>query len=215
MLGDCRPTDQLALYCFDSHWRPLLTFGESARLDAAQRLAVARTRLERLEPTWGGTNLGEALVNTVAAIEDVADTSEKVARMPRRVVLVSDLAQGTRLDALGDLEWPKDVELDIKTVADTGSNAGLQVLADALETEPAADLSRRVRVVNNAGSVREKFELAWVDDKGAASAKPIEFYVPPGESRVVRVPVPSGGSPRQDAAVKGRFARLRQQSVFR
>lgn len=159
MLGDCRPTDQLALYCFDSHWRPLLTFGESARLDAAQRLAVARTRLERLEPTWGGTNLGEALVNTVAAIEDVADTSEKVARMPRRVVLVSDLAQGTRLDALGDLEWPKDVELDIKTVADTGSNAGLQVLADALETEPAADLSRRVRVVNNAGSVAKS--LSW------------------------------------------------------
>jgi hypothetical protein len=204
VLGDCRPTDQLALYCFDGHWRPLFTFSESATLDAAQRLAVARTRLERLEPTWGGTNLGEALVNTVAAIEDVADISEKIAQMPRRVVLVSDLAQGSRLDALGDLEWPRDVELDIKTVSDSGSNAGLQMLADSAEVETAeADLSRRVRVVNNSGSTREKFELAWIDDKGVASGKPIDVYVPPGESRVVRVPRPAGNTPRQELRLTG------------
>ena len=132
-------------------------------------------------------------MNTVAAIEDVADTSEKIAHMPRRVVLVSDLSQGSRLDALGDLEWPKDVELDIKTVADSGSNAGLQVVADSAVAEAAeADLSRRVRVVNNSGSAREKFELAWLDDKGVTSGKPIDVYVPPGESRVVRVPVRLG-----------------------
>ncbi len=92
--------------------------------------------LDRLAPTWSGTNLGQALVDTVAAIEDVADTSEKTARMPRRVVLISDLAQGSRLDALGDFEWPSDVELDLKTVADTGSNAGLERLADQTEAEP-------------------------------------------------------------------------------
>ena len=80
--------------------------------------------------------------------------------MPRRVVLISDLPQGSRLDALGDFEWPSDVELDLKTVADTGSNAGLERLADQVEAEPGeADAFRRVRVVNNPGSNREKFEL--------------------------------------------------------
>ncbi len=33
-------------------------------------------------------------------------------------------------------EWPSDVELDLKTVADTGSNAGLERLADQAEAEP-------------------------------------------------------------------------------
>jgi len=204
VIDDCRPTDQLALYCFDGHWRPLLTFSESVTLDLARRQTVARAHLERLTPSWGGTNLGEALVNTVAAIEDVADTSEKVAHMPRRVVLVSDLSQGSRLDALGDLEWPRDVELEIKTVSDYGSNAGLQMLAETVEAETAdADLARRVRVLNNSGSAREKFELAWIDDKGVTSGKPVEVYVPPGESRVVRVPRPSGSSPRQFLRLNG------------
>ena len=45
--------------------------------------------------------------------------------MPRRIVLVGDLQQGSRLDALGDFEWPSDVELDLKTVADPAPNAGL------------------------------------------------------------------------------------------
>ncbi len=75
-------------------------------------------------------NLGQALVDAVAAIEDVADSSEKSGRMPRRIVLISDLQQGSRLDALGEFEWPSDVELDIKTVTDEASNAGLHRLAD-------------------------------------------------------------------------------------
>ena len=44
--------------------------------------------------------------------------------VPRRIVLISDLQQGSRLDALGEFEWPSDVELDLKTVATEGSNAG-------------------------------------------------------------------------------------------
>ena len=124
--------------------------------------------------------------------------------MPRRVVLISDLAQGSRLDALGDFEWPSDVELDLKTVADTGSNAGLERLADQVEAEPGeSDTSRRVRVFNNPGSAREKFELIWSDEKGVAAGKPIDVYVPPGESRVVRVPRPPASLPHQSLRLRG------------
>ena len=113
-----RPADQLALYAFDSTTRPLLTFNESIGLDPAKRLAIARARLRELEPTWASTDLGRGLVDAVAAIEDVADSSEKAGRMPRRIVLVGDLAQGSKLDALGDFEWPSDVDLDLKSVDD-------------------------------------------------------------------------------------------------
>jgi hypothetical protein len=191
VVDECRPSDQLAVFAFDRTFRPLLGFPESATLDAGSRQSVARALVGRLTPSWGGTDLGQALIDTVGAIEDVADTSEKAARMPRRVILISDLAQGSRLDALGDFEWPSDVELELKTVADSGSNAGLERLIDQIEGEPAESATtRRVRVVNGPGSTREKFELTWVDKQGAASGKPADVYVPPGESRVVRVPRP-------------------------
>ena len=87
--------------------------------------------------------------------------------MPRRVVLISDLPQGSRLEALGDFEWPSDVELDLKTVADDGSNAGLRAARRLRRgrTRPEPIPRRRVRVFNDPGSRREKFELLWIDEQ--------------------------------------------------
>ena len=184
-----RPADQLAVYAFDATSKPLLTFAESATLDPSKRLAIAKARLDSLEPTWASTDLGQGLVDAVAAIEDVADTSEKSGRMPRRIILVSDLQQGSKLDALGNFEWPSDVGLDLKTVSDTGPNAGLQGLAESTDATPAeADKELRVRVANDPGSRRESFQLAWLDAKGSEVGPPVDAYVPPGESRVVKVP---------------------------
>ena len=48
-------------------------------------------------------------------------------------------------------------------------------------------------MLNDQSSRREKFELIWVDEHGKEAADPpVEVYVPPGESRVVRVPRPKG-----------------------
>ena len=210
-IARCRPADQLAVFAFDAPARPLLGFDESATLDPARRQAVAQARVERLAPPGRRRNLGQALIDAVAAIEDVADASEKSGRMPRRIVLISDLQQGSRLDALGEFEWPSDVELDLKTVAD-----------DALQRRPAAARragrgraaagrrrERRVRVFNDPDSRREKFELHWVDERGKRDGKPIDVYVPPGESRVVRVPRPTGLAP-----APRRFASRETRTTF-
>jgi hypothetical protein len=203
-ITDCRVGDQLGVYSFDASSRPLLGFRESMMLDPARRQAIAGASLDHLAPSWGATNLGQALIDAVAALEDVADTSEKTGRMPRRIVLISDLAQGSRLDALGDFEWPSDVDLETRSVSDSGSNAGLQLLADSVATEsPDGTNHYRVGVFNDSASRREKFELHWVDQKGNSQEKPIEVYVPPGESRVVRVPAPPDPSPYQSLELKG------------
>jgi len=83
VIADCRPGDELAVFAFDASTRPLLSFAESATLDPARRQAVARAHVDRLTPTWGGTHLGQALIDAVAAIEDVADASGKTSRMPQ------------------------------------------------------------------------------------------------------------------------------------
>jgi Aerotolerance regulator N-terminal/von Willebrand factor type A domain len=188
-IAGARPSDQLAVYAFDSTTTPLLTFAESLTLDPSKRLAIARARLDALSPTWASTNLGQGLVDSVAAIEDVADASEKAGRMPRRIVLVSDLAQGSRLDALGNFEWPSDVELEPKTVTDSTPNAGLQLVAESTETTALeASKELRVRIANDPGSRSEGFKVVWLDARGAEVGQAVDAYVPPGESRVVKVP---------------------------
>ena len=204
VITDSGPTDELAVIAFDSTSRPIMGFKEAAPLDHTRRVSVARTRLAGLEPSWKSTNLGQALVDTIGAIEDVSDSSERTGRMPRRIVLVSDIQQGSRLEALGEFEWPKDVELEIKAVSDDSPNAGLYRLADPAETvAPSADRDRRVRVSNDPGSRREKFSLQWTGALGNVIGAPIEVYVPPGESRVVRVPRPGGSAVPTSLELKG------------
>jgi hypothetical protein len=188
-ITDARPADQLAVYAFDTTTRPLLTFAESITLDPAKRLAIAKAKLAELEPTWASTDLGRGLVDAVAAIEDVADSSEKAGRMPRRIILVGDLQQGSKLDNLGDFEWPSDVELALKTVSDPAPNAGLHPVNESTEAT-AAEIAKelRVRISNDPGSRREAFQLVWIGAKGAEIGPPVDAYVPPGETRVVKVP---------------------------
>ncbi len=190
----CKPTDQWALYSFDTSARPQLGFAESATLEPSRRQVVARARLESLAPSWRGTHLGQALIDAVTAIEDVTDATEKTAKMPRRVILISDLQQGSRLETLGDFEWPSDVELELKTVAESKANAGMQWLAASAEAEaPEANQNLRVRVSNDPGARRESFALQWIDAKGAPAGRPVDVYVPPGESRVASVPRAANG----------------------
>jgi hypothetical protein len=186
-IDESRPGDQLAILAFDGSTRTLMGFAESASLTPDRRKAVARAVIGRLAPSHGATELGRALVDAVSAIEDAADASEKAGRTPRRIVLISDLAQGSRLDALGEFEWPSDVDIDLRPVATGVANAGAQWLA-AAESEPGdTEAVLRVRVANDPGAKTEAFRLSWVDARGAELAPAVDAYVPPGESRVVKV----------------------------
>ncbi|MDG3004349.1 BatA domain-containing protein [Paludisphaera mucosa] len=198
VVAGCGPQDELAVLAFDASSRPVLGFAEWASLDPAQRQAAARSRIEALAPSWGATRLGQALIDAAGAIEDLGDAARASARVPRRIVLVSDLQQGSRLDALGDFDWPSDLELDARPVAAEGSNAAAEWLAPS--DDDARPDALRVRVSNDPNSKRESFSLSWVDDK---EARPIPVYVPPGESRVVRVPRPTAGPARTALRLEG------------
>jgi len=188
-ITEARPADELAIYAFDMTSRPLLTYAESIGLDPARRLAIARTRLDQLQPGWASTDLGRGLVDAVAAIEDVADASKKAGRMPRRIILISDLQQGSKLEALGDFGWPSDVELTLRSVTDPAPNAGIHPVNESTEAT-AAEIAQelRARISNEPGSRREAFQLVWINEKGENVGSPVDAYVPPGESRVVKVP---------------------------
>ena len=194
-----KPGDPLAIFAFDSTPRVVMSFAEAAALEPPARRALARSRVRSLSTSWRGTELGAALAEAVSAIADGADRDAKAGRLPRRIVLVSDLQQGAKLDALGNLAWPSDVELDPQTVSIPTGNAGIEALADAADAaatpaiapRPTGDgPSARVRVTNDAASKTEALRVAWVNPQGQTVGEPVAAYVPPGESRVIRVAGP-------------------------
>jgi hypothetical protein len=135
------------------------------------------TRLASLQPGWAGTDLGRALL---AAAESIVDDEGEGGPAASRVVVVSDLQQGSRLDALSASDWPSRIALSIEAVQLEGSsNASLQALADPGAEAPAA---LRVRVTNAEGKA-ERFRLRWADGGGAG-----QVNVPPGQSRVIEAP---------------------------
>ena len=175
-------------------------------------------RLDRLAPTWGATDLGQALVDAVAAIEDVAERGEKDGRMPRRIVLISDLQQGSRLEALGDFEWPSDVELDLKTVDQRAPTPACTrwPKGDERRSQARPDHAGGRPGLERRGLTRES-RSSWSGStsQGGEAGKPIAVYVPPGESRVVRVPRPHGSVGTSRPAARGGCPRVRQHAVPR
>ena len=184
------PADQVALFSFDRQSTALLSFTEWNRTPVGDRVALAVSRLAAITPGWAGTHLGNALIT---ATETLAETDSKSASGPRQVVLVSDLQAGSRLDTLQAYEWPKGVELLVQPVRTKNStNAGLQLVADAADSSRTAQSAVRVRVSNASDSQREQFQVGWARASGASEfvGAAIGVYVPPGQSRVVAVPVP-------------------------
>ena len=188
-LGKVSAVDQVALYTFDRAATPLLPFEEWNRTAPTDRVALAKSRLAAASPGWAGTQLGTALI---AAAEALAENDGKQFPGPREVVLVSDLQAGSRLDALQAYEWPKGVALVVEPVKARGTtNAGLQLVADSADASRASETVVRVRVTNSADAQREQFKVGWAraEAPGEFAGATIDVYIPPGQSRVVAVPV--------------------------
>ncbi len=182
------PGDELALYTFDDQVRPLLTFSEWNELEPSARLPALRLQLAAANPTWGSTNLGDALATVADALADSQTAADTAIR--RQIILVTDLQHGSRVESLQGYEWPAGVLLDVKIVSpEDPTNASIQLVQEGEETSSEADKGLRVRVSNEAGSKREQFSIAWSNAQGPAGpAKALSAYVAPGRSKIVRVP---------------------------
>ena len=163
----------------------------------SRRAAIVDERFAGVAPSWAATYAGRAIVDAIDATNLSGDPSEQAGRSPRRIVLISDMQSGSRVDELGEFEWPEDVTLDLVRVAPRQTdNAGLQRLADeSVEDAAQRDDSGklRVRITNSAESNAEQFRLEWFGNDGSLDL-PNDVYVPAGESLVVKVQPPANAS---------------------
>jgi len=178
------PADRVAVLTFDDQVRSLLSFEQWAAMNASERTAIAAQRLSEAKPTWHATHLGNALV---AAAETITDAEKREPHTgPRRIVLITDLQEGSRLDGLQGHEWPRGLEVVVEPVkAKRPTNASLQWVMDADESaQTTSDAPVRIRVSNSTDSKREQFQVRWAGVTGDS----LDAYVPPGQSRIVPAP---------------------------
>jgi hypothetical protein len=217
VLSDLQPADELAVIAFDDQPHVLLGFEETAKLTPEQLQVSVPEMLESVKPSWLHGEMGnalafagdlavshdvEALADRVIGLDDIEAASEP-ASTTTHLILISDMAAGSELDALQAYAWPKTLRVDVRRVAtDQRTNASAQILES--KADSAQDLDRvRVRVSNSADATSSRFTLRWaagvqmdleanlVKDSGQSVELPIQ--VPPGQSRIVRMPVPGAG----------------------
>ncbi len=193
-LEDTGATDRVCVMSFDKSTQTLMGFEQWQTLEPPRRLDLAIEEVSKLSPSWDGTALGQALVNAAEAIEDDEANDRQRAASVRRVVLVSDLQQGGRLDALQSYEWPERTELVVKPVLAEGTtNATLQLLAgrdDLAVTE--GQYRAPIRITNSPDADKEQFALRWAGRSEPNEADRItDVYVAPGHSTVVHVRMPT------------------------
>ena len=183
VVNDLRPTDQVMLVRFDRQPETLVSFEAWEETLATQRIPFLREQLASLQPTWHATDVSSAMIEAGDALLQqrlVEDNNQ-----PLHAIVFTDLQEGSDLSGLQTYQWPDDIAVDLRTVtAKQKSNASLQSLPP--EASELDSTQVRVLVRNEGDSDRGQFELQWQ----IPDAQPVSVYVPPGQSRVVRVTQP-------------------------
>ncbi len=189
--------DQFAIVNFDEQPTVLFSFQQSTQLDRGQRKQAALSIIEDLSPTWRSTNMARAIsfaADTVSQFEsdDAAtapDNQSATANGEATVVLISDMQQGSQIEGLQQYAWPKNLRLQIHRIdPDDPTNAHAQILSDGQVADESDRV--RVRVKNASDSQTARFHLAFVENETPHNEIEMPIQVPPGESRVVRMPLP-------------------------
>ena len=203
---------QVAVLGYDRAIRPIFSFQQWTSLDLGQRQEAVTAAVAETSPGWGATDLGSALIEAAEQLEALK-TDEDGAQY-REILVVSDVQAGSRLESLQSFDWPKGVPVRLVRVGEGAApnNAGIQLVADALDTSDAASKQTRLRVINAAGADREEFQIRWIDefdtqesstDDAEADDTPgeaeVSVIVPAGQSRIVRA------APRPETPGVGRL----------
>ncbi len=184
ILSDLGPEDEVSLYVFGDRCRRIVGPSDLEASAETNQAAVVKDRLKDLKPDWTAGDLGSALVLVAGELDSSTDV-EKSAADPE-IVVVTDGQQGTRVEALQAFEWPPRVRVEVRpvTLKET-TNAQAQLLESV---EATAETDPRVRIASAGNSTSEEFRVRWSAGVGGAGGEGVTVYVPPGQSRVVKLP---------------------------
>jgi len=186
-LSDLGPRDEVALYTIADRLQPVVEFEAGTSEAAASQVDIVRQAAAKLRPTFGTGDLGGALVAVAAELDAASDVEQSSAEP--QIIAIGDFARGSKLDALQSFEWPQNVRvISRQLVPKRTTNAFAQLLTSE---EDAPDAEPRVRVTNAADSQQEQFYVSWSQEGVLVKGEDeTGVYVPPGQSRVIKLPRP-------------------------
>ncbi|MGE0760316.1 MAG: BatA domain-containing protein [Pirellulaceae bacterium] len=196
ILENLGPADEIGLFAYDDALRMVVDWDEPLP-DVTARRARVRNGLSELSPTWGRSNLGQALATVADRLS--AELGDRRDDRPSRVIVISDLQHGTDTSTLQAFEWPQEILLETAVLApSSASNAHVRLLSDENRASREDDEGGwRVRVSNASGAASEQFQVRWAGSSDAgAAAEEVSVYVPAGQSRVIRLSEPPPGADR-------------------
>ena len=196
-LDTVRESDRVAVIAFDRQPQILIGFETWSQTPVEQRHALSMEAVEVLFPTWSHTALGQALVLAAETLEEDRLNDQKALAGQQRVVLISDLQQGSDLESLRVYDWPEAVSLTVQAVtSEQVTNATVQQMA---QTDPQ---TVTLRLTNAGESDTDRFQLTSSLDPNVT-----DVYVPAGHSAVLTLP-------RSRQAVSGQFQLIGDQQIF-
>jgi hypothetical protein len=185
-IGDFGPADEAALYAFSDRVRTLVAFPRDDREAHDQNPAERiRAAIKGLTPSWSASDLGSAISSVAAEVSSNADAKQQQGDL--QILVISDFQKGASLVGLQSFEWPEGVYVVPHVVQSPNkTNATIQLLATDIDD---ASGDPRVRVSNAVDSSSDQFFIRWSgSDKEIDASGEVSVYVPPGQSRVVRLP---------------------------
>jgi hypothetical protein len=206
VLTDLSSRDQFAVFVFDTQTDRIWETSQAATSDERQSVLALRA-LQELQPTWRATDLGAALreaadwaqwpTDSRTPGEDGSGNAEPTTQNqppgPASIVLISDLQDGSKIDALQQNTWPEQVTLDIRRVVpNVQGNATAIVMNDQtlenLQASTTADSDRKlpVRVVNSKLASQFDLTLQWKDTSDKQT-----IQVEADATQIVRLPQPT------------------------
>ncbi|HVJ85695.1 MAG TPA: BatA domain-containing protein [Caulifigura sp.] len=191
VLDDLGPQDEVSLYAYGDRCRRVVGPSDFEASAESNQATVVKEKLGALEPDWTAGDLGQALV-TVAGELDSSTDVEKSAADPE-IVVITDAQQGNRVEALQAFEWPPRVRVSVTPVSLKDKTNAQVTLLETAEDGTAGE--PRVRIASAADSTKEEFRIHWSSATGLKEEATVSAYVPPGQSRVVKLP-------RGDAATR-------------
>jgi hypothetical protein len=194
VLDELEDGDDVSLFLFDQNVRELVPFANGVDAQSTDRASLVRKAAKESKPTWARSDLGRAMVMVADRLDVWRDQMKekedaKVAKL--QIVVISDLQKGTKVDALQAYQWPSAVFTKFESVQpEKTANATVQLLNSSEEDEKG---SARIRVVNSGElgngqeSSNDQFSVTLQDELEKQTYDPIDFYVPAGTSRVIKV----------------------------
>jgi hypothetical protein len=199
-LEELSPQDEVALFSFADRLTTEVPFADHSGAARESSHEVVRAAIKKLKPGWGRSNLGLALATLASELNAASDVGQSLAEP--RIIVVSDFQSGSDTTALQAYEWPELVSVVTqKLELPQTTNAAARLLTGDAE---AAEDELRVRVTNAADSQGDQFFVRWAapqqdekriaetnkskDSESVAAPGEVAVYVPPGQSRVIRLP---------------------------